>query len=155
MKHRTLNEKWIVADASTLCCKDFYTIHFCKIAPMYQNRKFLKWQENNPNSYLLKQWNTLVINLHKKTKQKDSFDIRYRFLHFAQPTVIELNEIRQKYTDTTYPRCGEQEETHEHWMFSCPSSQNIFTYLQSILTTIYTQYPPQSTAIDCLLKPLL
>ena len=122
---------------------------------MYQNRKFLKWDENNPNPLTQKQWNGLFTNLYKNTKQKDSFDVRYRFLHLGLPTAIKLNEIRQGDTDTTCPRCGEQEETHEHWMFSCPSSQNILKYIQPILNRIYTNYAIRNIATDCLLKPLL
>ena len=156
VKHRTQNGKWRIAEVNILRCKDFYnTIHFRKIAPMYQNRKFLKWDENNPNPLTQKQWNDLFTNLYKNTKQKDSFDVRYRFLHLGLPTAIKLNEIRQGDTDTTCPRCGEQEETHEHWMFSCPSSQNILKYIQLILTRIYTNYGIRNTATDCLLKPLL
>ena len=96
---------------------------------MYQNRKFLKWEENNANPLTQKQWNNLFINLYKNTTQKDSFNVRYRFLHFGQATAIKLNEIREGNTDTTCPRCGEQEESHEHWMFSCPSSRSILIYL--------------------------
>ena len=47
---------------------------------MYQNRKILKWEENNPNPLTQKQWNNLFIKLYKKTKQKYLFDVRYRFL---------------------------------------------------------------------------
>ena len=156
VKHRTLKEKWTVVEVSTLKCKDFYnTIHFRKVVPMYQNRKYLKWQENKPDPLSQRQWNTLFINLYNKVKQKDSFDVRYKFLHFAQPTAIKLREIKQSYTDTTCPRCGEQEETHEHWLFSCPSSQNILMYLQSTLQKVYTDYSPPSDATDCLLTPLL
>ena len=68
---------------------------------------------------------------------------------------IKLNDIRQGYMDTTCPRCGEQKETHRHWVFSCPSSQNILIYLQSILQKVYTDYSPPCTAADCLLTPLL
>ena len=122
---------------------------------MYQNRKYLKWQENKPDPLSQRQWNTLFINLYNKVKQKDSFDVRYKFLHFAQPTAIKLREIKQGYTDTKCPRCGEQEETHEHWLFSCPSSQNILMYLQSTLQKVYTDYSPPRDATDCLLTPLL
>ena len=122
---------------------------------MYQNRKFLKWGENNPNPLTQKQWNDLFTNLYKKTNQKDSFDVRYRFLHLGLPTAIKLNEISQGDRDKICLRCGELEETHEHWMFSCPSSQNILTYLQSILHKTYIDYAIRNTATDCLLKPLL
>ena len=95
------------------------------------------------------------MNLYKKTKRRDSFDVRYRFLHFAQPTAVKLNEIREGYTDTLCPRCGENEEIHTHWLFSCPSSQNLLVYLQSILKDIYTGNPFANTKTDCLIKPLL
>ena len=156
VKHRTQKGKWITVEVSTLKCKDFYnTIHFRKIAPMYQNKKYLKWQEDSANPLTLAQWNLLFTNLYKKVKQKDSFDVRYRFLHFAHPTAIKLNSIRQGYTDTTCPRCGEQEETHEHWLFSCPSSQNIIVYLHTILSKVYDNYSPVTKATDCLIKHLL
>ena len=156
VEHITLNEKWRIAEVNTLKCKDFYsTIHFQKIVPMYQNRKFLKWEENNANPLTQKQWNNLFINLYTNTTQKDSFNVRYRFLHFGQATAIKLNEIREGNTDTTCPRCGEQEESHEHWMFSCPSSRSILIYLQAILQKTYIDFPTQNTATDCLLKPLL
>ena len=40
-------------------------------------------------------------------------------------------------------------------MFSCPSSQDILKYLQSILGKTYIDYANRNTATDCLLKPLL
>ena len=41
--NRTLNGKWVVAEASALRCKDFYnTIHFRKLVPMYEIQKILK-----------------------------------------------------------------------------------------------------------------
>ena len=156
VKHRMLKEKWVAVEVSILKCKNFYnTIHFCKIAPMHQNKKYLKWQDNNSDPLSQKQWNILFTNLYRKVKQKESFDVGYRFLHFAQPMAIKLNDIRQGYMDTTCPRCGEQKETHRHWVFSCPSSQNILIYLQSILQKVYTDYSPPCTATDCLLTPLL
>ena len=156
IKHRTLNGKWRLAEVSALQCKDFYnTIHFRKLMPMYKNRKYLQWQANDSNTLSEKQWNTLFMNLYKKTKQRDSFDVRYRFLHFAQPTAIRLKEIREGYTDTVCPRCGEQEETHKHWMFSCASSQNLYIYLQSIFENVYTGISFPNTETECLLQPLL
>ena len=155
VKHKSLKGEWVIVEVSTLKCKNFYnTIHYRKIQPMYQNRKYLKWLEGSPNPLSQKQWNLLFTNLYKKVKQKDSFDVRYRFLHYAHPTAIKLNEIRQGFTDTICPRCGEQEVTHEHWLFSCPSSQNILLYLQSILTKVYDNYSPETSATDCLLKPI-
>ena len=97
----------------------------CKIAPMYQNRKYLKWQDNNPDPLLQRQWNTLFMNLYNKVKQKDSFDVRYKFLHFAQSTAIKL--------DTNCPRCGEQEDPHEHWLFSPIFAE--YPYIPSIYNT--------------------
>ena len=123
--------------------------------PMYKNRKYLKWQANDSDTLSEKQWNTLFMNLYKKTNQRDSFDLRYRFLHFAQPTAIKLNEIREGYTDTVCPRCGEHEETHKHWMLSCASSQNLYIYLRSILENVYTEISFQNMETDCLLTPLL
>lgn len=96
----------------------------------------------------------LFLNLYKKTKQ-DSFDIRYRFLHFAQPTATKLKEIREGYTDTICPRCGEHDETHEHWMFSCKSSQKFLMYLHSIFKKLYIENRFENTITECLLKPLL
>ena len=156
IKHRSLRGKWIVAEVNTLSCKDFYnTIHFRNLMPMYINRKYLQWQLKDSNKLSEKQWNKLFLNLYKKTKQKDSFDIRYRFLHFAQPTAIRLREIRQGYTDTVCPRCGEHQETHEHWMFSCKSSQKLLIYLHSILKNIHKGIRFENTATECLLTPLL
>ena len=101
VKHRSLKGKWVTVEVNTLKCKDFYnTIHFRKIAPRYQNKKYRKWQEGSPIPLTQKQWNQLFTNLYKKVNQKDSFDIRYRFLHFAHPTTIKLKEIRQGNTDT-------------------------------------------------------
>ena len=155
VKHRSLKGKWVIVEANTLTCKDFYnTIHYRKIQPMYQNKKYLKWLEDSPNPLSHKQWSLIFTNLYNKVKQKDSFDVRYRFLHYAHPTAIKLKVLRQGYTDTICPRCGEQEETHEHWLFSCPSSQNILLYLRSILIKVYDNYSPETSATDCLLKPL-
>ena len=156
IRYRSLSGTWIVAEVNTLTCKDFYaTIHFRTLMPIYENRKSAQWQLKEPNKLSEKQWNTLLLNLYKKTKQKDSFDIRHRFLHFAQPTALKLKEIRQIYTDTTCPRCGEPEETHEHWMFSCKSSQKLHIYLIHILKNTYTENTFENTVTDCLLTPLL
>ena len=60
IKHRLLCGKWIVAEVNTLHCKDFYnTIYFRTLIPMYKNRKYLQWQENNPNKHFEIRWNTL------------------------------------------------------------------------------------------------
>ena len=96
----------------------------------------------------------LFLNLYKKTKQ-DSFDIRYRFLHFAQPTAIKHKEIREGYTDTICPRCGEHDETHEHWMFSCKLSQKLLMYLHSIFKKASIENRFENMITECLLKPLL
>ena len=46
IKHRTSRGKWIIAEVNTLCCKDFYnTIQFRTLIPIYENRKYLQWQE--------------------------------------------------------------------------------------------------------------
>ena len=156
IKHRSLRGKWMVAEVNTLSCKDFYnTIHFRNLMPMYVNRKYLQWQLKDSNKLSEKQWNKLFLNLYKKTKQNDSFDIRYRFLNFAQPTTIKLQEIRQGYTDTVCPRCGEHQETHEHWMFSSKSSQKLLIYLHSILKNIHKDIQFENTVTECLLTPLL
>ena len=82
IRYRSLSGTWIVAEVNTLTCKDFYaTIHFRTLMPIYENRKYLQWQLKDPNKLSEKQWNTLLLNLYKKTKQKDSFDIRHRFLY--------------------------------------------------------------------------
>ena len=156
IKHRTSKGKWAVVEVNALRCRDFYiTIHFRKLMPKYDNMKYLKWQKNNPNPLSEKQWNILFTNLYKKTKQKDSFGVRYRFLHFAHRTAIKLNEIREGYTSTTCPRCGDKEETHKHWLFDCASSQNLLVYLQSILNNICPGNLSINIETDCLLTPLL
>lgn len=56
--------KWIIAEVNTLTCKDFYnTIHFRTLMPMYENRKYLQWQINDPNKFSEKQWNTVFKSL--------------------------------------------------------------------------------------------
>ena len=37
------------------------------------------------------------LSLYKNTKQKDAFDIQYKFQHFAQPSLNRLREIGQNY----------------------------------------------------------
>ena len=155
IKYRAFNEKWKIAQIEVLHCKDFYrTIHFKKLIPLYQIKKYEKWDKSVTTTLSEKDWKQIFTNLYKRTKQKEAFDIRYKFLHFAQPTAVKLQELREGQTSTDCPRCGKHEETHTHWMFSCASSQNLFIYLQSLLETIYAE-PFDNTEKDALLIPLL
>ena len=40
---------------------------------MYENRKYLQWQLHDANKFSEKQWNTLFLNLYKKTQKKRFF----------------------------------------------------------------------------------
>ena len=44
-----------------------------------------------------KQWEQLFGSLNKNAKQKEAFDIQYKFLHFAQPSLTRLGETGQNY----------------------------------------------------------
>ena len=61
-------------------------------------------------------------------KQKEAFEIQYKSLHFAQPSLTRFREIGQNYGSIECFRCNRAVETHKRWMFSCPSPQNIYTF---------------------------
>ena len=149
--------KWQEKNIAVMQCKDLYrTLHNRKIIPQCTQRKFEAWQDNSNSPKLAQaQWEHLFKNLHKNTKQREAFDIRYKFLHFAQPSAIKLREIGQNYGNIACKRCGYAEETQRHWLFYCPSSQNIFIYLLNLLEYIDITQVIDNTIQDCLLLPLL
>ena len=63
-----------------------------------QWNKYEDWQQQNYTQKLTqKQWEQLFLSLYKNTKEKEAFDIQYKFLHFAQPYLPCLREIGQNY----------------------------------------------------------
>ena len=80
--------------------------------PLYQIKKYEKWDKSATVKLSEKDWKLIFTNLYKRTKQKDAFDIRYKFLHFVQPTAVKLQELREGQTSTDCPRCRKLEETH-------------------------------------------
>ena len=47
-------------------------------------------------------------------KQEEAFDIQYKSLHFAQPSLTRLREIGQNYGSIECVRCNRAVETHKH-----------------------------------------
>ena len=54
-------------------------------------------QQHYTQKLTQKQWEQLFLSLYKNTKQKDAFDIQYKFQHFVQPSLTRLREIGQNY----------------------------------------------------------
>ena len=154
VKYFTYSGKWKTADVETLTCKDFYrTIHERHIKPEYTNKKYLFWHSTEINNI---NWEFIFTNLYKNTQQKDAFDIQYRFLHLAQPTKLKLSEMTHQKLDQKCPRCERAAETQQHWLYYCPSSQNLFSYLLNLLETIYIEDAPFDNIIEqCLILPLM
>ena len=140
--------KWQEKNITITKCKDLYrTIDSRRILPQYTQRRCETWQENSDSPRQV-QWQHLFNNLYRNTKQKEAFDIRYRFLHLAQPSATKLKEIGQIHGSVDCKRSGRAEETQKHWLFYCPSSQNLLIYLLNLLEE-------DNTIQDCLLTPLL
>lgn len=96
MMYRVFDERWKTAQMEALQYKDFYrTIHFKKLIPLYQIKKYEKWNKFATAKLSEKDWKLIFTNLYKRTKQKDAFDIRYNFLHFAQATAVKVQELRE------------------------------------------------------------
>ena len=102
-----------------------------------------------------KQWEQLSFILYKYTKQKEVFDIQYKFLHFAQRSSTRLREIGQNYGRIECARCNRADETQKNWLFSCSSSRNIFINLLCLLAYIDATQFINKTVEDCLLHHLL
>ena len=69
-----------------------------------------------------KQWKQLFLGLYKNTKQKETFELQYKFLHFAQPSLTSLREIGQKYESLECVRFNKADERQKHWLFLKPQS---------------------------------
>ena len=100
------------------------------------------------------QWAQLFPSLYKNTKQKGPFDIRYKFLHFAYPSLTHLKEIGQNHRSIECVRCNRADETQKHWLFSCSSLQNMFIY-PCLLECIAISQVIDNTVEDFLLYHLL
>ena len=108
--------KWQEKTISVRQCKDLYrTIHNRRVVPQCTRSKFETWLEYSNSPRLTQaQWEHPFKNLYKDIKQKEAFDIRYRFLHLAQPSATKLREIGQKYGSVDCKRCGRAEEIQQH-----------------------------------------
>ena len=61
---------------------------FAGTIPRCQWNKYEDWQQQHYTQKLTqKQWEQLFLSLFKNTKQKEAFDIQYKFLHFVQPSL--------------------------------------------------------------------
>lgn len=151
-------EKWKIDKAETLTCKTFYkTIFKRKIQPKYTEKKYYDWQKGKQENLLNdKDWEHLFTNLYKHTKQKESFDVIYRFLHFAHPTAQKIRNFKDNLKDLKCPRCGAVNETHLHWLYACPSSQNLLKYILALLEWMLPMDGPYDNDLEeCLFTPLL
>ena len=115
----------------------------CRLAKQHYTQKLTQ-----------KQWEQFFLSLYKTTKQKEAFDIQYKFLHFAQPSLTRLREIGQNYGSIEYFRCTRADVIQKHWLLSCTSSQDIFIYL-FLFPRIYWYRYIDNTVEDCLLYHLL
>ena len=111
--------------------------------------------KNHTQKLTQKQWEQLSLSLYKNTKQKEIFDIQYKFLQFAQHSSTRLREIGQNCGSIECARCNRADETQKHWLFSCSSSRNIFIYLLCLLAYIDATQFIDKTVEDCLLYHLL
>ena len=120
--------KWEEKNTGETQCKDLYrTLHQRKMIPQCQRNKYEDWQQQNyMENITQKQREQLFRSLLKNTKQKEAFDIQYKFQHFAQPSLIGLGVTGENYGSIECVRCNREDETQKHWLFSCSSSQNIF-----------------------------
>ena len=94
-------------------CKDLYrTLHQRKRTPQCQWNKYEGWQQQHyTEKFTQKQWEQPFLSLYKNTKQKEVFDIQYKFLHSAQPSLTYLREIGQDCGSTECVRCNRAEDT--------------------------------------------
>ena len=102
-----------------------------------------------------KRWEQIFLSLHKNAKQKEAFDIQYKFLHFAQPFATCLREIGQNYGNIKCVRCNKADETQKPWLFSCSFSQYVFIYLLCLLEHIHITQVIDNTVENSLLYHLL
>ena len=74
--------------AETQCIDLHHTLHQRKIIPQCQWNNYEDWQQQHyTQKHTQKQWEQLFFSLFKNTRQKEAFDIQYKFLHFAQPSL--------------------------------------------------------------------
>ena len=91
--------KWQEKNIAETQCKDLYrTLHKRNIISQCQWNKYEYWQQQHYMQKLTqKQWEQLFRCFNKNEKQKEAFDIQYKFLHFAQPSLTRLGETGQNY----------------------------------------------------------
>ena len=112
---------WQEKNIAETQCKDFYcTLHKRQITPQCQWNKYEDWQQQNyTQKFTQKKLEQLFISLHKNAKQKEAFDIQYKFLHSAELSATRLRDMGQNYGSIEYTRCNRADETQKHWLFSC------------------------------------
>ena len=99
------------------------------ITPQCQRNKYEDWQQQHyTQKPTQKQWEQLFLSLDKNTKHKEAFDIQHKFLHLVQPSFTRLQEIGQNYGSIECIRCNRAVKPQKHWLFSCASLQNIYTF---------------------------
>ena len=145
--------KWQEKNIADRQNKDLYsTLHERMLIPKCQRDKC----EDLQRKLTQNQWEQLFLSLYKNAKQKEAFEIQYKFLHFAQSALTSLREIDQNYGSIECIRCKRVDEARKHWLFSCAfSSQNIFVYLLSLLEYIDITQVIDNTVENCFLCHLL
>lgn len=96
--------------------KDLYrNLHQRKIIRQCQWKKFEDWQQQNYSQDLTeKQWELRFLALYKNRKQKEAFNIQYKFLHFVLPSATPLIELGQNYRSIQCRRRTRAVETQKH-----------------------------------------
>ena len=97
------------------------------------------------------QWKDIYNSLYKRHHDGLAYDIRWRLLHFAHPTLCRLDEFRViDYNEC--PRCTDHRpESHEYWFFFCKANQPAIQDLLDFLAALLPGRGPYTTDFDLFL----
>ena len=138
--------------------KQFYEILINK----KDYKKYLKidrWAEEYRDQNILQpnmtQWSNIFKTLHNRNHNTLAFDLRWKLLHFAHPTMYRLSKMRVV-DSAECQRCNNRTESNEHWFVFCQYNQTTITFLLQFMDLMYrTQHHSMQTLICFCLDSLL
>ena len=120
-------------------------------------KKYLKihrWAEQYSDQNILKpnitQWSNIFKNLINRNHNTLAFDIRWKLLHFAHPSMYRLGKM--KVVDSAIcQRCNNKVESNEHWFVFCENNQTTITFLLQFMDLMYPDAAPFNADLDLFL----
>ena len=133
------NRKGTMQPINSFSSRDFYELLLSR--QKTKPPKYKEWEKITKTNISHAQWKSIFLDLYSSNTNQKIFNVQWKLLHLSLPTTQKLHKIKILNSGTCV-RCGEEEETHIHWFYTCNQSRILFKYLIKLMNKIYPQHSP-------------